>query len=612
MKKNKNSFNGAKENSEEFVDLADAVKEYKQKGAQKPANEAAGADKKTEMNSNANSKKQKKRWSSKKKAIVFSILGVLVVAIGAGIIYVMDILTNPLGQFDTIKEQFEVSEPGDEQSLEVQEDLLTVDGSVAGTQLSALESLEGMADMSILENLDDGIINVMLIGVDYSDERITEEWIDGGNGKTDFHSDVMMVLAFNIEEGTVDMLSMPRDTYVNVPGVEGYYKMNASLNCGGVFPEPSSLEKVCETAEWMLGGIPVDYYYAVTMPAVKELVDDTVGQVQFDLEMEYSMGDRDYEPGLQMLDGQGVLDYLRVRKNIEESGDLNRIDRQKEMLITIFETMQEQGIIAQIPAILEAFEGDLVTNTTLAQTAALASFAYGLDSENIRMHSFDGTTSLMFDDWVYVFTDQEERVELIEQVYGVTVPEHTDYTYSAAATEWSAAIKGSWASKSQAMLDADTALLAANGFNPDHTLINPDSGTSPAPGETSAPTNTPMPIPVPKEEDSENLEDPETLPVPVSMAMNTPAQVLGANTSFSSEVSPDPVVTLPEGCMTLEERQTLASLISQVNSTEPSSECLKACNSLKSYASGIAERIGYSISWGVGITNDNEVEIDFR
>ncbi len=388
-----------------------------------------------------------KKRSKKRKAILFSVLGVLLVGIITGVVLIEQILTDPLSQFDTIKEQMTVV-PGEE-ATPTPEPLLTIDENVAGASENKANDEQTLEDLDMIK---DGIINVMLIGVDYSDERLTEEWIDGGKGKTDFHADVMMVIAINTIENRVDMISMPRDTWAEIPGVEGIYKMNASLDCGGGYPE--GLYKVCETAEWMLGGdIPIDYYYAVTMPVVKELVDATVGLVEYDVEMDFTMGEREYEAGVQMLNGQGVLDYMRVRKDIPESGDQNRVDRQKEMLIAIFETMKQKDLLSQLPAIVESFNGKMETNTTLAQTAALASFAYSLPTDNIYMHTMGGSYTKMFDQFNYTFTDQENRVEIIEEVYGLTVPENEEYTYAAASSMWMAHTGGSYISKAQGVLN---------------------------------------------------------------------------------------------------------------------------------------------------------------
>lgn len=273
------------------------------------------------------------------------------------------------------------------------------------------------------------IVNIMLIGVDHAVERDT--W----NGKKAFHSDVMLVLSINKATGAVNMISLPRDTYAEIPGVNGIYKLNASIDCGGGWPTEAGFQKVMEAAEWMLGGIPVDYYYAVDMNAVKGLVDAIGGVQNFEVEMDFKLQGRTYTKGVQDMDGQAVLDYLRVRKGIKEAGDLNRINRQKNMLIAIFQKIKQNGMLTSIPQLLDAFEGNLYTNTNLAQTTALTALAYDVDPASIGMYSMDGHYENIFN-WNFMITDQAKRVELIKQIYGVEVPQYADYTSNAANTRW--------------------------------------------------------------------------------------------------------------------------------------------------------------------------------
>ena len=115
------------------------------------------------------------------------------------------------------------------------------------------------------------------------------------------------------------------------------------------------LEKVCESAEWMLGGIDVDYYYAVTMTSLKDLVD-LCGGLDYDLGFDYHIQGRNYKKGLQHIDGQGFLDYCRVRKAengipAKEQGDVNRVNRQKRMLVAMFKQMKADKLITKIPEI---------------------------------------------------------------------------------------------------------------------------------------------------------------------------------------------------------------------------------------------------------------------
>ena len=191
-----------------------------------------------------------------------------------------------------------------------------------------------------------------------------------GPGKPDFHSDVMIVLTINKTTGQVSMISLPRDTYAKIPGVDGVYKLNAALNCGGEWPNESAFEKVCQAAQWMLGGsgseddpIVIPYYFAVDMEAVKGLVD-SIGGVDYDVDIAFSIQGRSYVKGEQHMDGQAVLDYLRVRKEetsthegiVSEdadgaTGDGARVNRQKQMLVAIFEKIKSNGLLASIPSL---------------------------------------------------------------------------------------------------------------------------------------------------------------------------------------------------------------------------------------------------------------------
>ena len=298
-------------------------------------------------------------------------------------------------------------------------------------------ALEKVADTGMM----DGIVNILFIGVDYEAARI-DKW--AGKEGNAFHSDVMIVCAVNFNENRVDLISLPRDTYANIPDVKGVYKLNAALNCGtdgtnyGLFCEHGEgFEKVCEAAEWMLGGIDVDYYYAVTMESVKQIVD-IVGGVWYNLEGDFDNGGRYYKAGFQYMDGQACLDYMRVRKGGHgelPTGDGNRVNRQKNMMVTIFKKMKEMNLVLKVPEILSDFDGMLYTNCTLEQTAALALFGYKLDPEDIGAYSMGGSGATLFH-WNFVFTDQSDRVDLIQKIYGVEVKTHPKYSLAYGRYTW--------------------------------------------------------------------------------------------------------------------------------------------------------------------------------
>ncbi len=429
--------------------------------------------------------------------IVAICAGVLVLALAAaGLIYFNNLRNNPASFFEL---HGATPTPGGA-ALTPAPSAGPTDEPTPSPTIDPYTELQQQADTSIMKN----ILNVAFIGVDYAEERLS-----GYGGKAEdnaFHADVILVLAINFDENRVDMISIPRDTYAKIPGVKGIYKINASLDCGGgLFAENGAgFEKVCEAASWMLGDIPVDYYYAVTMPAVKQLVD-AVGGVDYDLELDFKMQGRTYQKGQQHMDGQAVLDYLRVRKNVVSSGDNNRVNRQKKMLVALFQSMQQQNLILKIPDILSAFEGQLFTNTNLSQTAALALFAYGLNSDSIGMYSMgsgkngtSGNTNIF--NWNFCLTDQANRVKIIKEIYGVDVPQYREYTRTYAWYRWYTMLAEQYLDTCKPLTKHVEALIEKDDLLP---TISPEPSISPTPEpiitpEPSTPTPSTAPVVTPE------------------------------------------------------------------------------------------------------------------
>lgn len=429
--------------------------------------------------------------------IVAICAGVLVLALAAaGLIYFNNLRNNPASFFEL---HGATPTPGGA-ALTPAPSAGPTDEPTPSPTIDPYTELQQQADTSIMKN----ILNVAFIGVDYAEERLS-----GYGGKAEdnaFHADVILVLAINFDENRVDMISIPRDTYAKIPGVKGIYKINASLDCGGgLFAENGAgFEKVCDAASWMLGDIPVDYYYAVTMPAVKQLVD-AVGGVDYDLELDFKMQGRTYQKGQQHMDGQAVLDYLRVRKNVVSSGDNNRVNRQKKMLVALFQSMQQQNLILKIPDILGAFEGQLFTNTNLSQTAALALFAYGLNSDSIGMYSMgsgkngtSGNTNIF--NWNFCLTDQANRVKIIKEIYGVDVPQYREYTRTYAWYRWYTMLAEQYLDTCKPLTKHVEALIEKDDLLP---TISPEPSISPTPEpiitpEPSKPTPSTAPVVTPE------------------------------------------------------------------------------------------------------------------
>ncbi len=265
------------------------------------------------------------------------------------------------------------------------------------------------------------MLNIMLTGIDaYEDGKTTSGTMP--------HTDSMMVIAVNFDRNTVDLITLPRDTLTTVPGHSGFYKLNAVFNVGleGTFHTSGKSDDLadgfalmCRAAERWLGGISIPYYYGLDFQAVADIVD-AIGGIDYDVDQAFQAmrSKRSYSVGMHHLDGDAVMGYLRIRWNADGL-DSSRTARQRRMMVAIFRKLKTEGRLTQIPALISAANSGIYTNTTLAQTTALVNYAAQLDPDEIRTRSMYGEIGKIEYDWRFVYVDQQNRIDLIKEVYGI-------------------------------------------------------------------------------------------------------------------------------------------------------------------------------------------------
>ncbi|MBE0601264.1 MAG: LCP family protein, partial [Firmicutes bacterium] len=268
----------------------------------------------------------------------------------------------------------------------------------------------------------DTIINILLLGIDLGREGY---WGSALKDRiTDCHTDAVMVVAINLTQNRIDIISIPRDTVTIVPGVRGVYKLNAAVNCADTLAE--GLERTQASVEKLLGGIKIAGYFAVDMAAMFTL-GDALGGIEYDVDMNY-YGDsgRKYSRGLQHLDGQGIMDYVRVRKNATIDGtDLGRTRRQREMMTAILQKLaRDSGSALRVLDALANPANGVFTNMSGAKAVGFASLSslllQGGDLQ-INSYTMEGGYSYAMK-WNFTFTDEEARAEILQTVYGVEMP----------------------------------------------------------------------------------------------------------------------------------------------------------------------------------------------
>lgn len=264
----------------------------------------------------------------------------------------------------------------------------------------------------------DQFMNVLLAGVDFG----SKGYYGSGNKKNfgDCHTDSIMIVSVNLTQKTIDLVSLPRDTITYVPGVRGIYKLNAAINCSD--DVEGGIRNLLHSASWLLGGIPVDTYCVVDMNAMIVL-GDAIGGVDFDLEMAYTGGSgRKYRKGPQHLDGQGMMDYVRARKNATiDYNDIGRTGRNRKMIATIIQKLKgDLTLLPRALSIVYSGKHHIYTNIRLSDIQSLMQTALTLDTDHMGSHVLTGRYRNALMGWNFTFTDQQNRLDVLKTVYGIS------------------------------------------------------------------------------------------------------------------------------------------------------------------------------------------------
>ncbi len=134
-------------------------------------------------------------------------------------------------------------------------------------------------------------------------------------------ADVIMIMRITGPRNQVQFISIPRDSWVPIPG-RGLNKINAAYAFGG----PTLLIQTVE----QLTGVRIDHFAAVDFFGFKEITD-ALGGVDVRVAETTSQGGVTFEQGLNHLNGAEALIYVRQRKGLP-GGDLDRVQRQQNYL----------------------------------------------------------------------------------------------------------------------------------------------------------------------------------------------------------------------------------------------------------------------------------------
>lgn len=245
-------------------------------------------------------------------------------------------------------------------------------------------------------------INILLFGLDDGDPD---------NPGSPRRSDTMIVASINLNDKTINLLSIPRDSKVNIPGHPGYDKITHAFFYGG----PKLAVRTVEDNFH----IPINYYATVDWKAFIKVVDILGG---VDLTVEHDMNyDDPYEnlsihlnKGYQHLNGKQAGEYVRFRH--DELGDIGRVQRQEHFLKELTNQMLQAGTILKLPALITTISQYIQTDMNTFTLAKIANILKDMKADSLHTQMLPGNFATI-DDLSYWVPDMAETQKIVDSKF---------------------------------------------------------------------------------------------------------------------------------------------------------------------------------------------------
>lgn len=230
--------------------------------------------------------------------------------------------------------------------------------------------------------------SILLLGID---ER------ENDSGRTD----TMIVATVNPALGTIKMLSIPRDSRVEIIGNNTTEKINHAYTRGGIAMSVATVENMLS--------IPIDHYVAVNMEGFLSIIDVVDG---IDVKNDLDLTHRTYHfpKGEISLGGEEALVFSRIRYE-DPRGDFGRQIRQKQLLEALFAEAKNPKMFLQLNDIFEVLGDNVKMNFSTTQLMDLQKL-YGKLNKDIEQLQFEHGEGKRIDTYWYYILDEAELAEV--------------------------------------------------------------------------------------------------------------------------------------------------------------------------------------------------------
>lgn len=235
---------------------------------------------------------------------------------------------------------------------------------IGDPDIESVSRVQGMETPAPIRNK---TVNVLVTGIDYTEKA-------GANrGKL---TDLIMLVSYDIEGKNVDILQIPRDTYVGDASSTGKINAVYSGRTGG------GINGLMNKVNAMFQ-IPIDHYVTINMDGFVRAVD-AIGGVEVDVPTSFTLEGVTIQKGRQLLDGAHAEKFVRERHAYADA-DLGRIRMQQLFLEALIEKVFSLSM-GQVTSLAATLISEVTTDFTLSDVLSLYQEVLGVERENIRFH----------------------------------------------------------------------------------------------------------------------------------------------------------------------------------------------------------------------------------
>lgn len=245
------------------------------------------------------------------------------------------------------------------QFIRLKENRQAIRKAMADAQMAASLQVSKISLPKLGPTLDQRM-NLLLMGVD-SNGRNTQRF-------TGCRSDTMIIASLDPKTRKVSLVSIPRDSRVDIPG-HGMDKINAAHAFGGA---DLAVKTVQETFS-----VPIDHYVVIDVQGLRK-VFEALGPIQVLVEKKLHYDDWAghlhvaLEPGWHTLSPEQAEEYVRFRH--DAYGDIGRIQRQQWFLRQVSQKLKEPQVWLKLPQLFQVANDYVITDLSVEDMMKLANF----------------------------------------------------------------------------------------------------------------------------------------------------------------------------------------------------------------------------------------------